>query len=249
MRRGWVMDPSSPLLDAGTRAGGPATPRATVPAPEDRDHPTLRSALNEPSSALRFADFLDVINPLQHIPIVSSIYRAITGDEIAGPARVLGGALFGGPLGFVAGIVDAITAQANGADFGAIAIAALVGEEDAGPAVAQGPGDAAPRGAVVAGAVEGAGGAPLLTGEAAFQALAADLGVAGPGDTALLPPDTSAAAARRRVATVDTDRPLAPPPLSAFTAQMLDGLDKYKALAAARASEQAAVHRRLDETL
>ncbi|HEY4164992.1 MAG TPA: hypothetical protein VGM59_18140, partial [Dongiaceae bacterium] len=29
-------------------------------------------------------DFLDVINPLQHIPIVSQIYRAITGDQING---------------------------------------------------------------------------------------------------------------------------------------------------------------------
>ncbi|MGB6086494.1 MAG: hypothetical protein WBF74_07845, partial [Parvibaculum sp.] len=29
-----------------------------------------------------FSDFLDVINPLQHIPIVSSIYRELTGDEL-----------------------------------------------------------------------------------------------------------------------------------------------------------------------
>ena len=92
------MDPSLSRPDAGSR-------------PVDMDRPTLRSALNEPSVELRFADFLDVINPLQHIPIVSSIYRAITGDEINGPARVLGGALFGGPLGLVAGIIDAITSH------------------------------------------------------------------------------------------------------------------------------------------
>ena len=29
-----------------------------------------------------FDDVLDAINPLQHIPIVSTIYRAITGDKI-----------------------------------------------------------------------------------------------------------------------------------------------------------------------
>src|SRR3546814_15608721 len=27
-----------------------------------------------------FGDFLDIINPIQHIPIVPTIYRAITGD-------------------------------------------------------------------------------------------------------------------------------------------------------------------------
>ena len=29
-----------------------------------------------------FFDFLDVINPLQHIPVVSTLYRSLTGDEI-----------------------------------------------------------------------------------------------------------------------------------------------------------------------
>ena len=29
-----------------------------------------------------FLDMLDIINPLQHIPVVSTLYRAITGDTI-----------------------------------------------------------------------------------------------------------------------------------------------------------------------
>lgn len=40
---------------------------------------------------LTFGEFLDVINPLQHLPIISSIYRAATGDEISLGARLLGG--------------------------------------------------------------------------------------------------------------------------------------------------------------
>lgn len=48
-----------------------------------------------------FDDFLDIINPLQHIPIVGTLYREITGDEIHAPARLAGGALFGGLLGFL----------------------------------------------------------------------------------------------------------------------------------------------------
>lgn len=46
-----------------------------------------------------FADFIDVINPLQHIPVISSIYRNITGDEISEPAKLAGGALFAGLTG------------------------------------------------------------------------------------------------------------------------------------------------------
>jgi len=43
-----------------------------------------------------FSTLLDVINPLQHIPLVSTLYREITGDEISPSARILGGGLFGG---------------------------------------------------------------------------------------------------------------------------------------------------------
>jgi hypothetical protein len=42
-------------------------------------------------------DFLDMINPLQHIPGIAQIYRAVTGDEINGAASLLG-ALPLGPL-------------------------------------------------------------------------------------------------------------------------------------------------------
>ncbi len=48
-----------------------------------------------------FEDFLDVINPLQHLPVVGTIYRAITGDEIEPSAKLAGGALFGGFYGFL----------------------------------------------------------------------------------------------------------------------------------------------------
>ena len=48
---------------------------------------------------LNFRDVIDLINPLQHIPIVGRIYRAITNDDIAPGIRVAGGSLFGGPMG------------------------------------------------------------------------------------------------------------------------------------------------------
>ena len=69
-----------------------------------------------------FDDFLDLINPLQHIPIISTIYREITGDTISDGARIFGGALFGGPLGFAAAIGNAAVKQASGKDVGELAM-------------------------------------------------------------------------------------------------------------------------------
>lgn len=74
------------------------------------------SSSNEDGQSWSFFDMLDVINPLQHLPIVGSIYRAVTGDEIKSAARIMGGALFGGPVGAAFGVANAITSEATGGD-------------------------------------------------------------------------------------------------------------------------------------
>ena len=65
-----------------------------------------------------FAEFLDIINPLQHIPVVSTIYRAITGDQIGPGPRFLGGALFGGPAGAIGAGIASLFEEASGGDLG-----------------------------------------------------------------------------------------------------------------------------------
>lgn len=65
-----------------------------------------------------FTDFLDVINPLQHIPGVGMIYRSLTGDEIGNGARVVGGGLFGGVFGLAGAAVDAVVDAVTGEDTG-----------------------------------------------------------------------------------------------------------------------------------
>ena len=84
-----------------------------------------------PEVELSFGDFLDLINPLHHIPFVGMIYRAITGDEIGAPARILGGMLFGGPIGFIASIFDAIVAEVTGRDLGETVMVALFDRDEA----------------------------------------------------------------------------------------------------------------------
>lgn len=63
-----------------------------------------------------FGDIIDMINPLQHIPIVNKLYQSATGDTIGAVAMIVGGAIFGGPLGALtsAGIVAYRAARQEG---------------------------------------------------------------------------------------------------------------------------------------
>lgn len=72
-----------------------------------------------------FSDLLDFINPLQHIPVVSTLYRETTGDGISAAARIIGGGIFGGIPGLVASAADAVLEAATGQDAGGIAVSAL----------------------------------------------------------------------------------------------------------------------------
>jgi hypothetical protein len=65
-----------------------------------------------------FWDFLYAINPLQHIPVVNTICREMTGDEIKPPAKTIGGAIIGGPIGLAVAMADAIVESATGKDIG-----------------------------------------------------------------------------------------------------------------------------------
>ncbi len=63
-----------------------------------------------------FRDLLDMVNPMHHIPVVNTAYRAITGDEIKPASKIIGGAIFGGPIGVAGGLVNAVIEQETGQD-------------------------------------------------------------------------------------------------------------------------------------
>jgi hypothetical protein len=88
-----------------------------------------------------FGDLLDIINPLQHLPLVGTIYRALTGDELSDGARMAGGALYGGPIGLIAAMANLGVREATGRDLGELAMAAVTGDEAPAPVAAK---DAAP---------------------------------------------------------------------------------------------------------
>ncbi|MFY9288338.1 MAG: hypothetical protein WAO98_07525 [Alphaproteobacteria bacterium] len=84
-----------------------------------------------------FSDFIDLVNPLQHIPLVSSVYRSVTDEKIHPVARVAGDILYGGFLGIASAVMggvgaasDAVTEAATGKDTTQYILASIFGDDE-----------------------------------------------------------------------------------------------------------------------
>ena len=92
------MIPPTPGADPASRLFGYATPPdGAGPIGPDGYWP---QPLDVP-----FSDVLKALNPLQHVPVVGTIYRATTGDTIPAPLQILGAGIFGGPIGILGAAV------------------------------------------------------------------------------------------------------------------------------------------------
>lgn len=133
------------VANATKVASAPPVPIATatqvVPeSPESKEvpHPFFEHDTWNPESESGFfgkdgfdlGDLLDVINPLQHIPVISSIYRSLTGDEISPAARLAGSTLYGGPVGLVTAFVSGVIEDAADTTLGDVVVAAFSDEDD-----------------------------------------------------------------------------------------------------------------------
>ena len=78
-----------------------------------------------------FWDLVDVVNPLQHIPVVSTLYREMTDDTLDPAPRVMGGTLFMGPIGLVASVANVMVEHNTGKDMGSHVMAYF--RDDAAP--------------------------------------------------------------------------------------------------------------------
>lgn len=79
------------IVTPTTSIARPALPEATEPQP----------------ITFTFAEVVAALNPLHHLPVVGTIYRAATGETIPPVLRVIGGGIFGGPLGMLSAAVMA----------------------------------------------------------------------------------------------------------------------------------------------
>ena len=71
--------------------------------------------------SLTFSEILSDLNPLQYLPVIGTIYRAVTGDTVPKPLReagsVLVGGLMGGPVGLVVSLATLAFEKLTGLDF------------------------------------------------------------------------------------------------------------------------------------
>jgi len=140
------------MIDNDRMAGSvpawlPATGTAEIAAAslaEQAKHPdgtaiSAYSPLNDGADTadkpFGFGDLLDIINPLQHVPVIGTIYRNITGDEIRASSRVLGGLVFGGFAGAAGSLANVILEEETGKDVTQTALGfVLPARRTAGPA-------------------------------------------------------------------------------------------------------------------
>jgi hypothetical protein len=76
-----------------------------------------------------FHHILDVVNPLQHLPVIGTIYRAITGEHIGPVEKIAGDALYGGLWGAVTSVADVAFEAVTGKSVEDTALAWLKGDD------------------------------------------------------------------------------------------------------------------------
>lgn len=106
-----ITDPTAPIAHARL---SPLADAARAQYAEGGEDP--RTAVSE--GELTFTDILQAINPLHHLPVIGTVYREITGEHLAPVARVVGGGLFGGVVGLLTAIGNAVVEGLSGKDVG-----------------------------------------------------------------------------------------------------------------------------------
>jgi hypothetical protein len=100
------------------QADGPTANALADPAHDPNARPDIAYETLPEEDGYSFGDVIDMINPLQHLPVVGMLYRKFTGDAIKPFASIIGGTIFGGPVGAVSSTVNAIVKDRTGKDVG-----------------------------------------------------------------------------------------------------------------------------------
>lgn len=90
-----------------------------------KQHEAARMARPQAEISLgsTFEDLLDIVNPLQHLPVVGTLYRAVSGDKMSAVPKIAGDTLYGGLWGAVGALADTAFEAITGKDFGSTVLA------------------------------------------------------------------------------------------------------------------------------
>lgn len=128
-------------MNAVGAATGPL-PQTNRPFSLEEERMPAPSA-GEPSPTPKFSDFVAILNPLQNLPVVGTVYRKLTGDEPHPAARVLGGLLWGGPIGLLGAALTYVAEQVSGKSATELVTSIFDGSDKTAAAVADGASPAA----------------------------------------------------------------------------------------------------------
>ncbi len=126
--------PGREEVESGTNALVGGTKTTTAAAAGQQSGAVAESNFFGPDG-LTFGDLLDVLNPLQHLPVIGDLYRSVSGDEISAGARISGGTLYGGPLGFLGALANTVIEEATGKDISGNLLAQFTGADEGDGAV------------------------------------------------------------------------------------------------------------------
>lgn len=107
----------------GSASSSPPQELALTAPPADRDKTEAATGTEGDFSffgddGFTFGDLIDVVNPLQHIPLISTMYRGASEDDIAAGPRMMGATLFFGPIGLASAVVNVMIEEGTGKDIG-----------------------------------------------------------------------------------------------------------------------------------
>ena len=102
-----------PKSMGGTVEDRPSATKAAADATK-----TPPATAGESDWYVTFHDVLDVVNPLQHLPIVGTVYRALTHEQIKPPEKIIGDTLYGGLTGLASSVADLAFEKITGHNFG-----------------------------------------------------------------------------------------------------------------------------------
>ena len=208
--------PGREEVESGTNALVGGTKTTTAAAAGQQSGAVAESNFFGPDG-LTFGDLLDVLNPLQHLPVIGDLYRSVSGDEISAGARISGGTLYGGPLGFLGALANTVIEEATGKDISGNLLAQFTGADEGDGAVLAAAdaklADAAPAKDSILPAVFGM---PLLAASQHAAALPAYPSLVSAASTAGNIPELSSAAFQTLLGSVNGTAPA--PARQGFTA-------------------------------
>src|SRR5690349_16389004 len=122
----------------GTAPASAGNPSANTAASTAESSPSTNGTQTASSSSMPFSfdDFVDVINPLQHLPIISTLYEHYANDPINTFPKIAGDTLYGGPLGLLSSVAETAFEKITGKSFGDTVLAWVTGDKSPAPATA-----------------------------------------------------------------------------------------------------------------